>query len=184
MWRQPTEIRALCYDLCAVQRIAASAKDFPHLNLSCLCRLAGQYQKALSEVNETYQFYVSMLDERRAEIARELEQVHTYLHTRPPTYIPTYPVHPSYPPTYPVHPHTYPHTWYIPIPTHLPRYTPIPTHLATRYTLPTHPPTRYTPMPAHLLGTSLLPTHLPTYPENPSYPPTYPIHPSYSVPDR
>ena len=38
-------------------------------------RLAGQYQKALSEVNETYQFYVSMLDERRAEIARELEQV-------------------------------------------------------------------------------------------------------------
>ena len=38
-------------------------------------RLANQYQKALSEVNETYQFYVSMLDERRAEISRELEQV-------------------------------------------------------------------------------------------------------------
>jgi tripartite motif-containing protein 2/3 len=40
-------------------------------------RLAGQYQKALSEVNETYQFYVSMLDERRAEIARELEQAYS-----------------------------------------------------------------------------------------------------------
>ncbi len=36
-----------------------------------LCdRLAGQYQKAVSEVNETYQFYVSMLEERRAEITR------------------------------------------------------------------------------------------------------------------
>jgi hypothetical protein len=33
-------------------------------------RLAGQYQKAVSEVNETYQFYVSMLEERRAEITR------------------------------------------------------------------------------------------------------------------
>ena len=38
-------------------------------------RLTGQYQKAMSEVNETYQFYVSMLEERRAEISRELEQV-------------------------------------------------------------------------------------------------------------
>ena len=38
-------------------------------------RLANQYQKALSELNETHQFYISMLDERRAEISRELEQV-------------------------------------------------------------------------------------------------------------
>jgi len=40
-------------------------------------RLGNQYQKALSEVNETYQFYVSMLDERRMEIARELEQAYS-----------------------------------------------------------------------------------------------------------
>jgi hypothetical protein len=38
--------------------------------LTFLDRLAGQYQKAVSEVNETYQFYVSMLEERRAEITR------------------------------------------------------------------------------------------------------------------
>ena len=41
----------------------------------CVSRLASQYQKAVSEVNETYQFYVSMLEERRAEVSRELEQV-------------------------------------------------------------------------------------------------------------
>jgi len=40
-------------------------------------RLAGQYQKAVSEVNETYQFYMSMLEERRAEITRELEQAYS-----------------------------------------------------------------------------------------------------------
>jgi tripartite motif-containing protein 2/3 len=42
-----------------------------------LCRLAGQYQKAVSEVNETYQFYVSMLEERRAELTRELDQAYS-----------------------------------------------------------------------------------------------------------
>jgi len=40
-------------------------------------RLASQYQKAINEENETYQFYVSMLDERRAEIGRELEQAYS-----------------------------------------------------------------------------------------------------------
>jgi len=40
-------------------------------------RLASQYQKAVSEVNETYQFYVSMLEERRAEVSRELEQAYS-----------------------------------------------------------------------------------------------------------
>jgi len=40
-------------------------------------RLASQYQKAINEENETYQFYVSMLDERRAEISRELEQAYS-----------------------------------------------------------------------------------------------------------
>jgi len=40
-------------------------------------RLGGQYQKAASEVNETYQFYVSMLEERRAEVSRELEQAYS-----------------------------------------------------------------------------------------------------------
>ena len=40
-------------------------------------RLSSQYQKSLSEVNETFQFYVSMLEERKAEIARELEQAYS-----------------------------------------------------------------------------------------------------------
>jgi len=40
-------------------------------------RLTGQYQKAMSEVNETYQFYMSMLEERRTEISRELEQAYS-----------------------------------------------------------------------------------------------------------
>jgi tripartite motif-containing protein 2/3 len=40
-------------------------------------RLSSQYQKSLGEVNETFQFYVSMLEERKAEIARELEQAYS-----------------------------------------------------------------------------------------------------------
>jgi tripartite motif-containing protein 2/3 len=40
-------------------------------------RLASQYQKAVSEVNETYQFYVSMLEERRGEVSRELESAYS-----------------------------------------------------------------------------------------------------------
>ena len=58
-----------------VQRINSKKKICNRFFKDYFLRLAGQYQKALSEVNETYQFYVSMLDERRAEIARELEQV-------------------------------------------------------------------------------------------------------------
>ena len=37
-------------------------------------RLSSQYKKAMEEVNETYQFYVAMLQERRVEIIKELEQ--------------------------------------------------------------------------------------------------------------
>lgn len=40
-------------------------------------RLSSQYQKSLGEVNETFSFYVSMLEERKAEIARELEQAYS-----------------------------------------------------------------------------------------------------------
>ena len=40
-------------------------------------RLSSQYQKSLDEVNETFQFYVSMLEERRAEVIRELEQAYS-----------------------------------------------------------------------------------------------------------
>jgi len=40
-------------------------------------RLSSQYQKALGEVNETYQFYVSMLEERKTEIVKELEQAYS-----------------------------------------------------------------------------------------------------------
>ena len=37
-------------------------------------RLSSQYRKALDEVNETYQFYVSRIQERKNEILQELEQ--------------------------------------------------------------------------------------------------------------
>jgi len=40
-------------------------------------RLSCQYQKSLGEVTETFQFYVSMLEERKAEIGRELEQAYS-----------------------------------------------------------------------------------------------------------
>lgn len=38
-------------------------------------RLQIQYQKAQNEINETFQFYRSMLDERKAELLKELESV-------------------------------------------------------------------------------------------------------------
>ena len=37
-------------------------------------RLSSQYRKAIDEVNETYQFYVSMIQERKTEIMKELEK--------------------------------------------------------------------------------------------------------------
>merc|ERR1719508_550983 len=37
-------------------------------------RLSSQYRKAFDEVNETFQFYVSMLQERKTEVLKELEQ--------------------------------------------------------------------------------------------------------------
>jgi len=40
-------------------------------------RLSSQYQKSVDEVNETFQFYVSMLEERKGEIVRELEQAYS-----------------------------------------------------------------------------------------------------------
>merc|ERR1719210_2893968 len=40
-------------------------------------RLSSQYQKSLDEVNETFQFYVSMLEERRAEVLRDLDQAYS-----------------------------------------------------------------------------------------------------------
>ena len=43
----------------------------------CIFRLSSQYQKSLDEVNETFQFYVSMLEERKAEVVRELEQAYS-----------------------------------------------------------------------------------------------------------
>ena len=49
----------------------------PHHTKCFASRLSSQYQKSLSEVNETFQFYVSMLEERKAEIARELEQAYS-----------------------------------------------------------------------------------------------------------
>lgn len=39
-------------------------------------QIKAQYQKAHSEVNETYQFFYSMLDERKQEIMKELESLH------------------------------------------------------------------------------------------------------------
>ena len=46
-------------------------------NLCSSSRLSSQYKKSLGEVNETFSFYVSMLEERKAEIARELEQAYS-----------------------------------------------------------------------------------------------------------
>jgi len=40
-------------------------------------RLSSQYQKSLDEVNETFQFYVSMLEERKAEVVKDLEQAYS-----------------------------------------------------------------------------------------------------------
>jgi len=37
-------------------------------------RLTGQYDRAMAEVAETYNFYMSMLGERRAEVVKELEK--------------------------------------------------------------------------------------------------------------
>ena len=39
--------------------------------------MSSQYQKSLDEVNETFQFYVSMLEERRAEVVRDLDQAYS-----------------------------------------------------------------------------------------------------------
>ncbi|XP_055917394.1 brain tumor protein [Eupeodes corollae] len=39
-------------------------------------QIKSQYQKAHSEVNETYQFFYSMLDERKQEILKDLESLH------------------------------------------------------------------------------------------------------------
>lgn len=40
------------------------------------CRLQVQYEKAQNEVNETYDFYLNALEERRQEILRELESTY------------------------------------------------------------------------------------------------------------
>ena len=40
-------------------------------------RLSSQYQKAICEVSETHQFYMAMLEERKAEIHKELEQAYS-----------------------------------------------------------------------------------------------------------
>ena len=40
-------------------------------------RLSSQYQKSLDEVNETFQFYVSMLEERKGEVVKDLEQAYS-----------------------------------------------------------------------------------------------------------
>lgn len=39
-------------------------------------RIQGQYTKAQNEITDTYQFYRSMLDERKAELLKELENVY------------------------------------------------------------------------------------------------------------
>lgn len=51
--------------------------DYALHNLCSSSRLSSQYKKSLGEVNETFSFYVSMLEERKAEIARELEQAYS-----------------------------------------------------------------------------------------------------------
>ncbi len=36
-------------------------------------RLSAQYNKAQNEINETFQYYTTLLEERKAEIMRELD---------------------------------------------------------------------------------------------------------------
>ena len=42
-----------------------------------MSRLTSQYEKAVAEVTETYNFYVSMLAERKSEVVKELEKVYS-----------------------------------------------------------------------------------------------------------
>ena len=40
-------------------------------------RLTSQYDKAIAEVNETFNFYMSMLAERKVEVVKELEKLYS-----------------------------------------------------------------------------------------------------------
>ena len=44
-------------------------------------RLTGQYEKAVAEVSETFNYFVSCLNERRTECLKELEQAYSDLST-------------------------------------------------------------------------------------------------------
>ena len=39
--------------------------------------MTGQYEKAVAEVTETFNFYMSMLAERKAEVVKELEKLYS-----------------------------------------------------------------------------------------------------------
>ena len=39
--------------------------------------MTSQYDKAVAEVNETYNFYMSMLAERKMEVVKELEKLYS-----------------------------------------------------------------------------------------------------------
>ena len=47
------------------------------LILFFLTRLTSQYDKAVAEVNETFNFYMSMLAERKVEVVKELEKLYS-----------------------------------------------------------------------------------------------------------
>ena len=47
------------------------------LILHFLTRLTSQYDKAVAEVNETFNFYMSMLAERKVEVVKELEKLYS-----------------------------------------------------------------------------------------------------------
>ena len=47
------------------------------LILFFLIRLTSQYDKAVAEVNETFNFYMSMLAERKVEVVKELEKLYS-----------------------------------------------------------------------------------------------------------
>ena len=42
-----------------------------------MTRLTSQYDKAVAEVNETFNFYMSMLAERKVEVVKELEKLYS-----------------------------------------------------------------------------------------------------------
>jgi len=47
-------------------------------------RLSSQYDKAMGEVDETFNFYMSMLAERKLDVTKEIEKLYDTFHAQRP----------------------------------------------------------------------------------------------------